>query len=103
MRTNLFWTSGSNEGENCEAQSVYAWCSLNQLLPSGLLTKFLQPAEAALSERCVVLNATGADNSSALIHRNCSTAALPFICEPSCLEPTCPATCTKNVTTEIGK
>jgi hypothetical protein len=96
-RANTFWTSGSNEGENCEAQSVYASCSLGKKLPPGLLKGFLQPAVAASAERCIVLNATGTDNSSALSHRNCSTAALPFMCEPTCLEPTCPSNCSKNV------
>jgi hypothetical protein len=92
-RGKKFWTSGANDGENCEG--VYAWCALSELVPTGLLTAFTKAATSS-SDHCLSLDTAGTDNSSVLAHSNC-TNKMPYICEPKCKGPTCPSTCVKNV------
>jgi hypothetical protein len=94
-------TSGSNEGDGCDVQGVYSWCSQNstQLIMPDLIKSFLAPSANASQERCVALNISSTtDNSSALNHFSCAEQ-LPYICEPLCYSATCPAAskCAKNV------
>jgi hypothetical protein len=90
-----FWTSGANDGDRCVVEGVYAWCSLNEVVPKGLLTSYMKPANSS-TEHCLVMNAAGKDNSSALAHSDCAVK-MPYICEPTCKQPTCPSGCVKNV------
>jgi len=90
-----FWTSGANDGDQCDVEGVYAWCALSEVVPLGLLTAFTKPTKSS-SERCLLLDAAGKDNSSALVHSDC-TVKMPYICEQNCTEPTCPSDCAKNV------
>jgi hypothetical protein len=90
-----FWTSGANDGDQCDVQGVYAWCTLSEVVPKGFLTAYMKPANSS-TERCLLLNAAGKDNSSALAHSDCSVK-MPYICEPTCKGPTCPSGCVKNV------
>jgi len=90
-----FWTSGSNDGASCDAQKVYSWCALNALVPTGLLANVTK-ATTSMTERCLVFDAAGTDNSSVLAHSDCATK-MPYICEAPCKLPTCPSTCVKNV------
>jgi hypothetical protein len=90
-----FWTSGANDGDQCDVQGIYAWCSLSEVVPKGLLNTYAKPSKLT-TERCLCFNATGKDNSSALMHSDCSVK-LPYICEPTCKEPQCPSGCAKNV------
>jgi hypothetical protein len=94
-RTKQFWTSGANDGISCDVQSVYMWCALSELVPPGLLSAFIKPTTSA-SERCLLLDAAGTDNSTTLAHSNC-TQKMPYICEPKCKQPKCPSECAKNV------
>jgi Lectin C-type domain len=102
-----FMTSGSNEGASCEVQGVYNWCtSGNTLLLPDLIKMFLKPTANASHERCVALNASSnTDNSSALTHVSCAGKQFPFICEPLCIQATCPlaSVCAKNVINIIKK
>jgi hypothetical protein len=90
-----FWTSGANDGDQCDVEGAYAWCSLSEVVPKGLLNAYMKPANAS-TERCLLLNAAGKDNSSALAHSDCSVK-MPYICEPTCKIPSCPSGCVKNV------
>jgi hypothetical protein len=90
-----FWTSGANDGDQCDVEGSYAWCSLSEIVPKGLLTAYMKPANLS-TERCLLLNAAGKDNNSALAHSDC-TVKMPYICEPACKGPTCPSVCVKNV------
>jgi hypothetical protein len=82
-------------------QGGYSWCSQNTKLIPDLIKTFLKPTGNATNERCLAFNASSStDNSSALTHTSCANDQLPFICEPICSGPTCPAAanCVKNVT-----
>jgi hypothetical protein len=95
-RTKQFWTSGANDGASCNVQGVYMWCALSELVPPGLMSAFIKPTNSS-SERCLLLDAAGADNSTTLAHSNC-TQKMPYICEPNCKAPKCPSSeCVKNV------
>jgi hypothetical protein len=94
-------TSASNEGDRCDVQGVYSWCAQqnSKLLPD-LIKTYLKPAVNASQERCVAMDTSNTtDISSALTHVSCASEKLPFICEPLCMGPTCPAAsgCAKNV------
>jgi hypothetical protein len=101
FKLSTFITSASNEGDRCESQGMYSWCSqkATQMLPN-LIKSFLKPSANATQERCLAFNASSStDNSSALAHTSCANDQLPFICEHPCTGPTCPAPsiCAKNV------
>jgi hypothetical protein len=100
-KLSTFITSASNEGDMCELQGMYSWCSQKtmQLIPA-MVKSFLKPSPNATHERCLAFNASSStDNSSALAHTSCTNDQLPFICEHPCVAPTCPAAseCAKNV------
>jgi len=82
-----FWTSGANE--KCGAQSTYAWCTLGEVVPSGLLTNYTKTS-TSLKDRCLLFDAAGKDNKSVLAHSDCSIK-IPYICEATCKEPTYPS------------
>jgi hypothetical protein len=99
-RTMKFWTSGANDGAQCDAQGVYAWCALSELVPTGLLTAHTKAANSS-SERCLLLDAASADNSSLLAHSDCSQK-MAYICESQCTAVSaCPSNCKKNVSKAI--
>jgi hypothetical protein len=102
FKVKTFMTSGSNEGDGCDVQGVYSWCSQNasQLIIPDLIKSFLTPAANASQERCVALNTSSTkDNSSALNLISCASEQFPYICEPLCISATCPTAtnCAKNV------
>jgi hypothetical protein len=96
-----FITSAINEGDRCDVEGEYSWCTQNttKLIPD-LMKAFLKPSVNAYHNRCLAFNASSsADNSSALARTSCTNNSLPFICELLCAGPTCPAAerCAKNV------
>jgi hypothetical protein len=100
LKIQSFHTSASNEGNSCDVQNIYSSCSLNNLVLPELVSKFLKPPSNASLERCLVFNGTnGTENSTRLIHASCKNDMLPYICEPTCIGPTCPVAseCAKNV------
>jgi hypothetical protein len=84
-----FWTSGSNEGESCNAQNVYSWCSATNV--STFEPEFLERvqnkffrnliAKDAANDRCVTfkLNASNTETSG-FEHAACNKS-LNYICE----------------------
>jgi hypothetical protein len=82
-----FWTSGSNEGEFCNAQNVYTWCSIENgtlfqqhQLPGSDMWRNSKAKDFEL-DRCVVykLNESTADKPG-LEHSACSAKKF-YICE----------------------
>jgi len=62
------------------------------------LSDYLRVAADAMADRCLALDAAAKDNSSLLVHVGCEDVnKLPYICEPTCKQASCPATCVKNV------
>jgi len=77
---------------------VYAWCSLDELLPSWIFSGFLKSAADAMADRYLAFDPGAKDNSSMLTHENGGgQLKLPYICEPTCRTASCPTTCAKNV------
>jgi hypothetical protein len=92
-------TSAINEGDRCDVEGEYTWCSQNTTIIPALMKSFLKPSLNVYHDRCLAFNASSsADNSSAMMRTSCANK-LPFICELQCSGPTCPAasTCAKNV------
>jgi hypothetical protein len=100
-KLSTFITSGINEGDRCDVEGEYSWCSRNSIkLIPDLMKSFLKPSLNAYRDRCLAFNASSsADNSSAMMRTSCTNDLLPFICEPQCTGPICPAAsqCVKNV------
>jgi hypothetical protein len=100
-KLSTFITSGINEVDRCDVEGEYSWCSQNSIkLIPDLMKSFLKPSLNASRDRCLAFNASSsADNSSAMMRTSCINDHLPFICEPQCTGPICPAAseCVKNV------
>jgi hypothetical protein len=85
---NEFWTSGSNEGESCNKQNIYNWCSLNDTFLQSELTvqtgnQYFRNVAAANSEtdRCLLFKLNGSTSDIVgLEHANCGNAK-NYICE----------------------
>jgi len=83
-----FWTSGSNEGENCHLQKVYSWCSLDTLLLPELLTQSQEKfywrnmtAQNPETDRCLGFNFNGSSAEiTGLEHQSCNSTG-NYICE----------------------
>jgi hypothetical protein len=82
------WTSGSNEGENCDFQRKYSWCSAEKPF-STLEESFWAVKNATNStlQRCIAFkrNKTSAETAG-FIHVNCGDK-LPFLCTMTSLCP----------------
>jgi len=78
----VVWTSGSNEGENCDVNRKYSWCSTGSVFPEADLAQkdnWLDgPGLVSSSGQClaIAINASAA----ALTHANCAEKR-PFLCQ----------------------
>jgi len=83
----LFWTSGSNEGSECNTKNVFGWCSSNNilLLPDMSSAKSLYwskfGAKSADLDRNLAFqyNATAKETPGLILQTG--TLKYPFICE----------------------
>jgi len=99
-----YWTSGTNEGLNCDLQNVYGWCSGKELMSLAPFAGFMRAAADARTERCLLFKPDPKENASLISHEKCANdVKLPFICEPSCKAASCPASCTKSVKFHFSK
>jgi len=93
-QNDTFWTSGSNEGENCDAHLKYAWCSKN--IPFTTIEESfwkVKNATNSTSDRCIAVKQT-VDANAGLLHTPCDQK-LPYLCEMA--PPTCPPVCKPSV------
>ncbi|CAB3360421.1 Hypothetical predicted protein [Cloeon dipterum] len=92
VKEGTYWTSGSNEDENCNLAKKYSWCSTGSDISTSLTSssKFWLPTNAVPSslERCLAV----VTFQKGLVHRKCDEV-LPYICQ---FEVDCPKTCAKN-------
>jgi len=111
------WTSGSSEGESCDLQRKFSWCSSGTQMSDSdvnnteFWTKGATPNGTDSSERCLSLNLES--TSFGLIPSDCKVKQ-PFICQvwmtffldswpiklkfqPSCNSSSCPQSCNKDV------
>lgn len=82
---NEFWTSGSNEGPNCDTQKVYGWCSTDKapidppLINNDSIwfSKMASPLQ-----RCITLSFDSAAGTfkMGMKHAGCANS-FPVICE----------------------
>jgi hypothetical protein len=83
---NDFWTSGSNEGANCDVQKVYGWCSSATGAPIDppMVTNdsFWLSKVASPSQRCLTLSfdSAAATVKIGMKHAEC-TNKFPVVCE----------------------
>ncbi|XP_065346598.1 uncharacterized protein LOC135943860 [Cloeon dipterum] len=94
-----FWTSGSNEDENCNIEKRYAWCSTGFNMSRKLIESeklWLPPKNAipSATERCLAVSISTNTSKQGLVHRKCDDA-LPFICQYSV---DCPKLCIQDMT-----
>jgi hypothetical protein len=81
-----FWTSGSNEGLNCDIQRVFSWCSLALNLTAQLSHQKSEfwaenaTLQTLANEKCLALQYTKSNQTAGLILRDCEKK-LPAICE----------------------
>ncbi|CAB3388240.1 Hypothetical predicted protein, partial [Cloeon dipterum] len=92
-----FWTSGSNEDENCNLEQKYAWCSTGFNMSKELIESqklWLPPKNAipSATERCLAVSLSTNSTKQGLVHRKCDDA-LPFICQYTV---DCPKICNRN-------
>ncbi|CAB3387558.1 Hypothetical predicted protein [Cloeon dipterum] len=97
-----FWTSGSNEDENCNLEQKYAWCSTGFNMSKELIESqklWLPPKNAipSATERCLAVSISTVPTKQGLVHRKCDDA-LPFICQYTV---DCPKICNRNVRSRI--
>ncbi|XP_065346605.1 uncharacterized protein LOC135943868 [Cloeon dipterum] len=93
-----FWTSGSNEDENCNLEHKYAWCSTGFNMSKELIESqklWLPPKNAipSATERCLAVSISTNSSKQGLVHRKCDDA-LPFICQYSV---DCPKICIRDM------
>jgi len=78
----VFWTSGSDEGENCDVNRKYSWCSTGSVFPETDLAQrnnWLDgPGLVSGSGRCLAMAVNA--SSAALTHADCSERK-PFLCQ----------------------
>jgi len=77
------WTSGSNEGNFCDVERTYSWCSIGALISPTDVNKTdnwvdVLDASKAASLRCLSLTVNG--TKTGLAHANCEEKR-PFVCE----------------------
>ncbi|XP_065346596.1 uncharacterized protein LOC135943858 [Cloeon dipterum] len=94
-----FWTSGSNEDENCNVEKKYAWCSTGFDMSKEVIESkelWLPPKTTipSATERCLAVSISTVSSKQGLVHRKCDDA-LPFICQYSV---DCPKICNRNMT-----
>ncbi|XP_065346603.1 uncharacterized protein LOC135943866 [Cloeon dipterum] len=99
FEANNFWTSGSNEDNNCNVEKKYAWCSTGINMSENLIETeklWLPPNNAipSTAERCLAVSISKDSSKQGLVHRKCDDA-LPFICQYSV---DCPKSCIKDIT-----
>jgi hypothetical protein len=52
-----FWTSGANEGEHCDAEQMYSWCSNGtQVKRADISLPWADANPPSAQERCLALN-----------------------------------------------
>jgi hypothetical protein len=76
-----FWTSGANEDEFCDVDSIYNWCSINKtVLKNDIdVTWTTSTTSPATNERCLSLQSDA--SSFSLRHSDCANAKRSVICE----------------------
>jgi hypothetical protein len=81
---NDFWTSGSNEGPNCDVQDVYGWCSAGGPIDPPMVTNysFWLSKAASPMQRCLTLSfdSAVATVKIGMKHADC-TNKIPVVCE----------------------
>jgi len=81
------WTSGSNEGEFCDIEDKYSWCSINSLINQSDVnnTKYWSKMATANStaDRCLELITN--DTQIGLHNAYCNDKK-PFMCEVRCFK-----------------
>ncbi|XP_065345747.1 C-type lection lectoxin-Enh3-like [Cloeon dipterum] len=96
FKAGTYWTSGSNEDENCDTHKKYAWCSTGNNVSSTLISSpdfWLNNTSSSL-ERCLALVNTADPKTQGLVHRKCDDA-LNYICQ---IPVECPQLFPKNMT-----
>jgi len=101
-----FWTSGSNEGTNCDVQDVYGWCSSGQQIAPEMVSTdlFWLSKIASAAERCLTLSFDSSSGKFKIgMKRFGCQVKFPTICErnetlcPQMKQPLCPVPSPKNV------
>jgi len=84
----VVWSSGSDEGENCDVNRKYSWCSTGSVFPETELAQrnnWLDgPGLVSGSGRCLAMAVNA--SAVALTHADCSERK-PFLCQvPSIIQ-----------------
>jgi len=75
----VVWTSGSSEGENCDVERMYTWCSNSALIPEiDVKTSDSWLDVSAGTKRCLAMAAN--ISAAALTHADCAEKR-PFLCQ----------------------
>jgi hypothetical protein len=87
-----FWTSGSNEGESCNVQNVFSWCSASNN-DSAFVPEFLAPVDNkylknfklqdSARDRCVIFKIDGTVNEKSMLEHSPCDKVMRYICEVS--------------------
>jgi hypothetical protein len=80
-----FWTSGSNEGENCDTQNVFEWCSIATNIEAAQISNdsfwVSQNAPISPKERCLLLQYSEKIGSSVGVKLTDCEKQYPALCE----------------------
>jgi len=76
-----FWTSGANEGEFCDTESIFSWCSIEKRVRKEeiKINWSLTTNQPTAAQRCLDLK-VGKDASVDLALSDCASK-LPFVCQ----------------------
>jgi hypothetical protein len=83
-----YWTSGSSEGLFCDIESVFSWCSIDQMVESYAVENTLQgidQANVSTLASCLVLSLS---TTTATLDRADCAAQKPFLCQVKFSMPT---------------
>jgi hypothetical protein len=102
-----FWTSGSNEGEYCNLQNVFNWCSQTEGNSTVFVPEFLAKvgnkyfrnmlANDSAIDRCLAFKLNATKNETSGFELEECNKTMKYICEPKIEAPSCPPTCAIDV------
>jgi hypothetical protein len=70
------WTSGANDGLNCDTDQRFEWCSVRKLVQQNLLPPTKSPAK---NDTCLTLTVTNSQTELDIV--NCSSSKHQYLCE----------------------